>query len=219
MNLFHKLISASALVGALAVGSQASAVTTVYSDPGTLTGNQGWIYGLGQDFTVNSAVTIKYLGAFTNQGANSNVGVALYKLVDGNPSDGGVLVASTVVGGADHIIGDYSFENIAPTTLTAGSYQLVSFGGGGDTNFNTGFTANPDTDIINFNTLGGKLTVGSDFYDFGGLGIATIADSHFYAAASIAVPEPGTWAIMLAGLGGIGASMRMRRRMTSAVTA
>ncbi|MBD8737845.1 PEP-CTERM sorting domain-containing protein, partial [Sphingomonas sp. CFBP 13706] len=29
-----------------------------------------------------------------------------------------------------------------------------------------------------------------------------------------AVPEAGTWAIMLFGIGGIGASMRVRRRQT-----
>jgi hypothetical protein len=35
--------------------------------------------------------------------------------------------------------------------------------------------------------------------------------------ASIAVPEPATWAMMLIGFGGLGAALRMNHRRTAAV--
>jgi hypothetical protein len=59
------------------------------------------------------------------------------------------------------------------------------------------------------------------FFSCGGLpttyasGYTTIANpqSVFLAkVASVAVPEPATWAIMLTGLAGLGATLRMRRR-------
>ncbi len=34
------------------------------------------------------------------------------------------------------------------------------------------------------------------------------------AAVTAAVPEPGTWALMLLGFGGVGVSIRRRRRET-----
>jgi hypothetical protein len=37
----------------------------------------------------------------------------------------------------------------------------------------------------------------------------------YYEGAVGAVPEPSTWAIMLVGLGGLGAAMRRRRRAAS----
>lgn len=195
--------------------------TIVFSDPGKLTGNQAWTYDLGQDFTVNKTVTVYSLGAFTNSGANSNVEVALYQLTDSNPSDGGSLVTSSVVPGNVNVVGDYAFQSITPVTLTPGVYQLQSYGGGGDTNFNTGFTGSPDTNIINFNTLGGALTEDTDFYSSGGTAIATTSDSHWYAAASFAaaVPETSVWLLLMMGIGLLGGSLRFNRRSGVAVAA
>lgn len=212
-------LRALSLVGTLALaisaGGAVNAATVVFSDPGTLTGNQAWTYDLGQDFTVNKAVTVYSLGAFTNGGANSDVEVALYQLTDANPSDGGSLVTSTIVPGNSNIVGDYAFESITPVTLAPGTYQLQSYGGGGDTNFNTGFTGNPNTNIINFNDLGGALTQGTDFYSGGGSGIATTSDTHWYAAASFAasaVPETSVWLLLLTGVGVLGARLRLGRK-------
>jgi hypothetical protein len=209
---------------ALAAGAAggASAATAVFTDPGTLAGNQPWTYDLGQDFSVNKNVTLFSLGAFTNGGANSNVEVALFRLNDANPADGGTLITSTTVPGNTDIAGDYAFKNITPVTLLPGFYQLQSFGGGVDTNFNTGFTVNPDTNIINFNTLGGALTQGTDFYSAGGNVIATTADSHWYAAASMlaaAVPESSVWLLLMAGVGLLGGMLRFNRQSDAAAAA
>ena len=210
-------LAAAAVVGLSAMSAQAAPTYPVYYDSSTLTGNQSWTYDLGQDFTVNHATDITSLGAFTNGGLNTGVEVALYLLNDANPSDGGTLIASTVVGSSAFVIGDYAFENITRTTLAPGFYQLQSYGTGSNTNYNTygGSTAG-----LAFNTLNGAYTQGADYYSAGGIGIATTPDSHFYGAASIgAAPEPGVWALMIAGLAMMGGALRFRRRQAGAVAA
>lgn len=217
---FRVLSLVGTLALALGAAEGATAATVVFSDPGSLSGNQSWTYDLGQDFTVNKAVTIYSLGAFTNNGANSNIEVALYQLTNANPAAGGSLVTSTIVPGGANVVGDYAFENITPITLAPGDYQLQSYGGGADANFNTGFTGAPDTNIIDFDTLGGALTEGTDFYSGGGTGIATTSDAHWYAAASFAasaVPETSVWLLLLTGIGVLGGTLRLSRKGATAL--
>jgi hypothetical protein len=47
-------------------------------------------------------------------------------------------------------------------------------------------------------------------------GVITNGDGDFIIHA-VGVPEPGAWALMLVGFGGLGAALRSRRRMASAV--
>jgi len=110
--------------------------------------------------------------------------------------------------------GPYAFGAISPVTLAPGDYQLQAYGGQGNTNFNTGFTATPTTDPLTFDTLGGRLTEGTDYYNLGP-GLATTSDAHFYASADFMasrVPEPATWAMMLLGAGLIGGGLRLTHR-------
>jgi hypothetical protein len=200
------LIAAAALPGA-------ALATVVITDPTPLEGNQSWTYDLGQDFQVNSSVTVDALGAFTNSSTNTApVEVALYKLTDANPADGGTLVTATVVTSGT-TVGDYLLMPITAVTLAPGYYQLQSYGGSSDFNFNSGYTVTPDTNFTAFNTLGGALTEGTDFYGPGGAQIATSSDPHFYAAATFAVPEPASWALALLGFGLVGAGLRAQRRV------
>ena len=82
--------------------------------------------------------------------------------------------------------------------------------------------------LFNFNTAGYTLGNGSNFFGFQGIDGQSIASfSIRIAPGSIqdvrqirldevpgvgAVPEPGTWAMMLLGFGAIGVGMRRRRR-------
>ena len=53
----------------------------------------------------------------------------------------------------------------------------------------------------------------------GGYGQNGIALVNFSIAQNAAVPEPATWAMMLIGFGGIGVSLRRRKRMVFAQAA
>ncbi|MET3826595.1 hypothetical protein ABIC16_002288 [Sphingomonas sp. PvP055] len=78
----------------------------------------------------------------------------------------------------------------------------------GDTNFETvpiSFNENPYA--ATFDTDRGSVT------------ITNAANGTFAASVTGAVPEPATWAMMLAGFGMMGAGLRYRRRSTTAVYA
>ena len=53
----------------------------------------------------------------------------------------------------------------------------------------------------------------------GGYGQQGIAMVNFSVQQAAAVPEPATWAMMLIGFGGIGASLRRRKRLVFAQAA
>jgi hypothetical protein len=114
----------------------------------------------------------------------------------------------------------YVFQAITPTLLAPGNYQIAAWGyGSAENNYNNGAPGGP----ITFNNLGGALTaVSSHYSDRDAPGVfATNTDngSTRYGAgsfqASLAVPEPAAWALMLVGFGGLGAVLRRRRSIAA----
>ncbi len=80
-----------------------------------------------------------------------------------------------------------------------------------------------DGKLASINSYG--LTFGENFGDFGGglnagwgefSGYVPIFIHADFIASAMAVPEPGTWAMLIAGFGLTGASMRRRRRVVAA---
>jgi hypothetical protein len=92
-------------------------------------------------------------------------------------------------GGAEQYTGGVSTGNLSNS-------------GGGFTGWDTGsftFTATGTSDVLSFLAVG---TGGNSLPPFALLSDVSVA----------AVPEPATWAMMLLGIGGLGASLRMRRQ-------
>ena len=90
--------------------------------------------------------------------------------------------------------------NILSANLPQTQLSLI---GGGD--LFTGSASNPIFNTGTFNLTGGFTA-----------GLATLTITR---AAVAAVPEPGTWAMMLIGFGAMGVSMRRRRRTQGLVQA
>lgn len=91
------------------------------------------------------------------------------------------------------------------------SFNLLgSFGGSSIYNPANGDQTDPNTNpVVTFNLDGGDQSAFSYLGFTSGSNAFEIDNIHI----SSAVPEPGTWALMLFGFGGIGFSMRRRRAL------
>jgi hypothetical protein len=87
-------------------------------------------------------------------------------------------------------------------------------------------TAPTSVNNVGVNPSGGLVGYIADFhfntaYRYYAFGASTIAvnqgntDQELSGVTAIDVPEPSTWALMLVGLGGLGAAMRARRKATA----
>ena len=168
-------------------------------------------FTLGYSFTLSDATTVNALGYWVGDNLTSHR-VAIWDM------SGNMLTSGTVTA-ADTLLGNYRYDSIAPLLLGAGSYVIGGefFGG----NFPTNLTG-----VNNASTYGWTQDryagVGFTFptsTSSGGYGQQGIAMVNFSVLQTAAVPEPATWAMMLIGFGGIGVSLRRRKRVMVLQTA
>ena len=140
----------------------------------------------------------------------------------GNPYEGDPTRYASVQGAGTstfsalggYYLTSFSFYMGSPDTYNQMTFNLV---GGGSQVFS-------GTQIWDGDNLFGDRTMGFRvYYDFGGAKVSSItfaSDSDAFEfdglAGSLAVPEPGTWALMILGFGGVGAMLRNRRRLVAA---
>lgn len=191
-----------------AIAAPASAVIVYNTAPG-LAGNQAYSGTIGLDFRVNTAVRVTALGAFDalSDGLSTDIFVGIFNAA-------GVLVSPVINfnGATNDGSSAYVFQSITPIVLAAGDYQVGAWGYNGvDLNYNNSGPGGP----ITFNSFSGKLTaLGTRYAGSGGV-IGNIPDVGLtrYGGATLnvtSVPEPASWALLLAGFGMIGYSMRRR---------
>jgi hypothetical protein len=157
---------------------------------------------VGFEFTLSKDTTIDALGYFDDgKGKDHEVGIW---------NSAGSLLASTTVHGSDVLSGNYYYSAIGALTLSAGTYVI-------------GGTYLGDRAAIPYALM--DLTTASNFswtraLQTGGTGLLqpTQAVSGYgdYGIAAVnfsvaAVPEPATYAMLLGGLGMLGAVARRRR--------
>lgn len=138
------------------------------------------------DFSLIYSGPTQTMGGITiSTGANLLSGTFLGSVFTGYGSSGS-LVDSTLAGG-----------------LVSYTSDFLTFDPSGDQGLSLAFTSiTPPVHVVN-----GRLT------DFTAVTSANFAaDSSISVVGGPGVPEPATWAIMLVGLGGLGATLRMNRR-------
>ncbi|MES2903442.1 MAG: DUF4394 domain-containing protein [Pseudomonadota bacterium] len=152
--------------------------------------------------TLNGSSDVDLIGAaYTNSFAGATT-TTLY----GIDAFTDALVRSTNAN-----LGTYTNTNLAgalfgPLGVSIGSNDLLGFDISG--------VSGASVFSVNNNFYGVDLTTGSATL-IGALGAQGVTGITFGAA----VPEPGTWAMMLMGFGAIGVAMRRRRKVIGAVTA
>jgi hypothetical protein len=214
------------LSGTLAQECRAS-LDIAYDNPVIGNGVQNYGNGLGLVFTVNTPLTVSYLGAFDN-GANANlaghdgtsgVTVQIYSVTN-TAGPAGVAygpavtftTSSDTLAGFQQIRGD-AFLPIAPTTLVAGTYEIVAYN---DVNANSGAGS---WSAPTYNTFGGAVSYSNSiglngaYYGSNSSSFPTSGDYNTYAAGTFATPEPSS--LVLWGVGGLGVFFVARRRCKS----
>ena len=202
-----KKILVSAL---LALGAASTMAEDVFYNPHFGDGNQNFAGMLGNDFVVNSNVTVSAIGAFTGgtAGFAGTITVGLYDITNLNAIT--TVISPYTFSGAGGGT-PYTWQSATATLLAGHTYSVQASGYGADPNGNTNLGGS-----ISFDNFGGALTqLNGRYGNSATLGVAgDSTGAYTFGAGNVQlVPEPETYAMLLAGLGLIGAIGR-RRRLT-----
>jgi hypothetical protein len=222
-NMFSRmrsLAAASALALAGALASNAGAA--VVYDNGPTSGNTDGFtidggFAVSNSFTLSGTTTITGVDFVTWDYPASTVLTVDYGI--GSEPQGFLDEATATVTATDLGANQYGFElysnhiDLAGDTRRAGTYYLTL----------QGATTSTGDDVF-WDQNDGPSNAYSDFY--GDLSIAGPNDglpctgactySETFDIVAAGVPEPATWAMMLVGVGAMGAALRSRRRVSAA---
>jgi len=207
------LLAGAAFASLLAAGAQAATNFARSSEGATFVSGSSIIEAGAFGLTINDAAMQSNLLTDTPVPAISN-GDQRYIFADNDP-DGTIVI---------------DLHKTVDLTSIGAVVQTPSMGD----RFVSSFAVETSTDGITFTPWGSPITVdgsttdplsiagfghvGFIKYEFGPTGdFFGIGGSAVYQVEAFgAVPEPATWAVMLAGFGGVGAAMRSRRRVQAA---
>jgi hypothetical protein len=200
MKKLLTLAAASAL--AVAAASPASAAITVQPGAGFVQPAENVLADttmsgttvMGTTNQTNTAVNVTSNEAITTSSSN---GQSRFVAVDGSALDQATI---TLAGGGTFTSAEFNLFNAAADTSS-----VTIFVNGVAQSFSLGNGEN----FFGFSATGGD-TISSIRFDTNGSGVADLRQVRLGGVAA-AVPEPGTWALMLFGFGAVGVSMRRRR--------
>jgi hypothetical protein len=200
------LLAAAVLAGTVAGTAHAVTISPAveYTTAGVL--YDGSPYTLGYSFALSGPVSVNALGYWDN-GRGSNHQVAIWDTA-------GTLITSTTVLGTDPIVGHYVWGAITPITLGAGRYVIGGefLGDGSFNSYASGIVSIPEYSYgQDLQVYGAGLNFPTATY--GGYGDNGILEVSFSVGG--AVPEPASWALMIAGFGIVGFAMRRRTLATA----
>jgi hypothetical protein len=229
------LLAGAAAAALLGFGANAFAgAGWEFTAPGNGFTNGTWDFATA--FTVNSAVTVSGLGYYADPVTGNADGnpVAFYQCDDAACSTTGTLLASATVTNIYPLKGHFRYVTITPIDLVPGtSYEVAGVSNADNYTWaDPGFATDPAITIL---TTSGQaprwlsigtpdFLTGSPFLDRGsddgywGPNVF-FGDSGGAGGFTGGVPEPGTWALMLAGVFGLGGVLRLQRREDSKLRA
>ena len=227
-----RLLGAVACAAGLAVASQASAAVNLLANGSFETGDfTGWSYA-GVTPSGAPAVVIPYNSPAGYPGGAFGEPIPPDDSASASPDAVGDFAAYFVADGANEVLSQTVFLDAGLYTIGFSVYvPFNGFNNSGDASF-TGTVAG--VNLANFNVDG---STPGEWVHFAGVANIAVAGNYVtsftynsgpapagdfvvdraYIVAGNAIPEPGTWALMLLGFGGAGAALRAsRRRMATA---
>ncbi|UUR08235.1 PEPxxWA-CTERM sorting domain-containing protein [Sphingomonas glaciei] len=210
------LMTLAAAGAALALATPASAAIIVTPSPGAVqpdenvlsTTNMTGTTVMGTTNQTRTSVSVRsgapLAGTETLSSMDSN-GQARFAATDGS------LDAATIflTGGGSFTSAEFNLFN-----ALAGTTSVTIFVNGVATT-SSPFLLGNGQNFFGFQaTAGDRIT--SIGFDTNGTGVVDLRQVRLGGVTMTAVPEPGTWAMMLLGFGAIGASMRRNRRRSTA---
>jgi len=218
---FYAVTSAAASADYASAGLHASIMTDgTYGDAAAYTrlddnvtfhvagGSTSTVTRITVDLKLNGSISsftnASYLYNFSMSGSGSGGSVGWTTVFYDSPSDPRNYVGWAVAGGAAEPGGFESWELLANTATEKHFRGVIAFTGADKeyaltTNFNLRCSGGTDCDFGNSAHVTFDMPAGVSFTSASGLLLT-------------AVPEPGSWSLMLGGLAAIGAVGRRRRR-------
>jgi hypothetical protein len=204
-------VTALALIAGAAHATGTPALSTPTNSAGTLSNPP---FTLGWEFQANAPVVVSELGVFDSDqdGLTDSYAVGLW-------NSSGTLLASTTVaaGTVDPLIAQFRYNSVTPVALTSGADYFIGalYTTGDDGVLFPGSAETTDPRITYLQsefTAGGTLSMPTSTGGAGG---------YFGPNFTIGggVPEPATWAFLIAGFGMVGAGMRRRSARVAIATA
>jgi hypothetical protein len=204
MKYLVTLAAASAL--AVTIVTPASAAIIVTPSPGAVQPAENVLANTsatGTTVTGNTNQTNTSVSITSNETITSTTsnGQSRFVAADGSGLDVGTILLTN---GGTFTSAEFNLFNAAADTGSV----VITVNGVPQT-FNIGNGQN----FFGFQATGSD-TITSISFNTNGSGVTDLRQVRLGGVTAAAVPEPGTWALMLLGFGAVGVSMRRRRRTT-----
>ncbi len=206
--LSHLLLTGALLASLFAASRVAHAAPAFeFDDPQFIFNGDNWNFGI--NFRADQNLQVDALGYFWDtEFSTAAHNVALF-------SANGVKLADTTVDAGDALNGHFRYSPISTVTLTAGASYRVVGASAGDAYFFDAVNFSSHPGITYLGNVYSGLSGSTALFDLVPEGSNDRLNGEWGPTLSVSpVPEPSTYALLLAGLGLMGVMRKVRREKT-----